>query len=209
MIHQWYIDDISMIWLTRSVLIVRFLEKLNFLNSHDWPFWLTWFTWLLFVTHTIGLSDSHDSFLKRVTHVICFRSETACRVAWPRIDAYRSWAKKHKYCNVSVVTIQYCDMTDLIRLLWDPLIRNDLLILAITRFSNKALRKNMSNDIRLRIVSGTPACINDTSPIQPPLPYTSFPSTSSLLRNVLVAPGGTKRSGSQASSPDLPFRGAG
>ena len=138
MIYQWYIDDISMIWLTRSVLIVRFLEKLNNVNSPD-P--ITWLIRLLFLTHTIGLSDSHDSFLKRVTHVICFRSETAWRVAWPRIDANLSWAKRRSYCKVSVVTSQYCDMTDLIRLLWDPLIRNDVLILAITGFSNKTLGK--------------------------------------------------------------------
>ena len=93
------------------------------------------------MTHTIGLSDSHDSFLKRATHVICFRSENACCTAWLRKDAYRSWTRKPNYGKVSAITSGYGDMTDLSRLQLDPLIRNDFMMFAMARFSNDASGK--------------------------------------------------------------------
>ena len=99
--NQWYINDILMIY--------------QWYDSHDRS-WLSvfsrnWAMWTHLIQscdssdcslpHTIGRSDSHDSFLKRMIHMICCRSETCCCVTWPRIDAYQSWARTYNYCKLS------------------------------------------------------------------------------------------------------------
>ena len=178
MIYRWYINDmthtigpdcafsreIELFELTRLAFLTHMIHMIAFCDSHDWPFWLTWF---IFETRDSDLF----SFRKCLLH--CMAAERRL----PQLDqetklrqsfGNHKWIRWHDWFERtaigSVDSKRFHDVRHGEILQWC------------------FWQRNMFNAIRLHTFSGTAACINDTSPIQPPLPYSSVPSPSPRLR---------------------------
>ena len=173
MIYWWYINDmthtigpdcpfsreIEQCELTWSNHVTHQIASSD---SHDWPFWLTWFIF--------EARDSHDLFSFRKCLLHCMAVERRL----PQLDqetqlqqsfGNHKWIRWHDWFERtaigSVDSKRFHDVSHGEILQWC------------------FWQRNMFNAIRLHTFSGTAACINDTSPRQPPPPYSSSPSPSS------------------------------